>query len=134
MLGRNLEDTPKEQVPKWERPFIQCMPWHLLVDDFETMDKNRDPILYPFNISDEEAQLLPQTVLFTSEFDYLRRDVHMIIPKLKKAGVYEDHGDYAGSAHTSFMFFFEDPNFKQYHEDLKKVFSGLENDQKTPVE
>ena len=59
MLGRNLEDTPKEQVPKWERSYIWCQPWHLLVDDFETMDKNRDPILYPFHISDEEAKLLP---------------------------------------------------------------------------
>ena len=134
MLGRNLEDTPKEQVPKWERPFIWSMQWHLLVDDFETMDKNRDPILYPFHISDEEAKLLPQTALFTSEFCYLRRDTHMIIPKLKQAGVYEDHADYAGSAHTSMMYFDFDPNFNLFYEDLNKVFSNLENGQKTPIE
>ena len=52
----------------------------------------------------------------------------MIIPKLKKAGVYEDHGDYAGSAHTSMMYFDPDPNYKLFYEDMRKVFSNLENE------
>lgn len=129
MLGRNLEDTPKEEVPSWEKSYIWSIPFNLLVDDFEKMDANRDPILYPFNISDEEAKLLPKTVLFTSEFCWLRRDTHLIIPKLKKAGVYEDHGDYAGSAHTSFLFFDKDPNFQTHHEDMKIVFTDLSSQQ-----
>lgn len=134
MLGRNLEDSPVEEVPKWERPYIWSIPFNLLVDDFERMDKERDPILYPFHIGDEEAKLLPKTVLFTSEFCWLRRDTHMLVPKLKKAGVYEDHGDYAGSAHSSYMFFGKDPNFKLFHQDLRKVFSDLQSNQQTPLE
>ena len=39
---------------------------------------------------------LPMTVVTTSEFDYLRRDAYYMIDKLKKAGKYLDHADYAG--------------------------------------
>ena len=42
---------------------------------------------------------MPGIILQTSEFDYLRRETHLIIPKLKEAGVYVDHMDYAGEAH-----------------------------------
>ena len=122
MLGRNLEDEPEHLVPSWEKSYVGSLPIHLLVDDYETMNANRDPILLPFEISDEEAKLLPKTVLFTSEFCWLRRDTHRIIPKLKKAGVYQDHGDYAGSAHASFMTFNLDPNYKLYNQDMQKVF------------
>ena len=122
MLGRNLEDEPEHLVPSWEKPYVNSLPFDLLVDDFETMNKNRDPILYPFDISEEEAKLLPQTVLFTSEFCWLRRDTHRIIPKLKRAGVYLDHADYAGSAHASFMVFTFDPNHKLYNKDMQLVF------------
>jgi acetyl esterase/lipase len=88
MLGRNLEDEPDNIVPDWEKTYVNSLPFDLLVDNFETMNANRDPILYPFNISLEEAKLLPKTTLFTSEFCWLRRDTHWILPKLKKAGVY----------------------------------------------
>ena len=115
MLGRNLEDEPEHLVPAWEKPYVNCLPFDLLVDDFETMNANRDPILFPFEISEEEAKLLPKTVLFTSEFCWLRRDTHRLIPKLKKAGVYLDHGDYAGSAHGSYWAFNMDPNFKLFN-------------------
>lgn len=33
----------------------------------------------------------PPTVVFTSEFDYLRRDALHFIEQLKKAGKYLDH-------------------------------------------
>jgi hypothetical protein len=52
MLGRNLEDTPENIVPAWEKSYINSLPFDLLVDDFETMNANYDPILYPFNISE----------------------------------------------------------------------------------
>ena len=55
MLGRNLDDTPEHVVPKWEKSYINSMPYNVLVDDFEKKDAERDSILYPFNISDEEA-------------------------------------------------------------------------------
>ena len=103
MLGRNLEDEPEHLVPSWEKSYVNSLPYNLLVDDFETMNAKRDPILYPFHISDKEAKLLPKTVLFTSEFDWMRKDTHRLIPKLKRAGVYLDHADYAGSAHYSNM-------------------------------
>lgn len=59
MLGRTLEDAPADQVPEWEKSFINCIPYSLLVDDFDKKHKNRDPLLYPFEISVEEAKKLP---------------------------------------------------------------------------
>lgn len=55
-----------------------------------------DPLLCPFVTGPEEMAKIPKTVLCTSEFDWMRRDVHMIIPKMKEAGVYVDHIDYSG--------------------------------------
>lgn len=122
MLGRTLEDAPIERVPEWEKPWLNCIPWSLIVDDFDTKHRTRDPLLYPFEISLEEAKKLPKTVLFTSEFCMLRRDTHQIIPKLKEAGVYLDHADYAGSAHGMFGWFPEDPAFLLFDKDMNKVF------------
>ena len=69
MLGNTLDDEPTNKLPEWEKPWLKCIPWSLVVDDFETKHKNRDPLLYPFEISLDEAKKLPKTVLVTSEFD-----------------------------------------------------------------
>ena len=74
----------------------------------------------------EEAAKLPKTVLFTSEFDPVRRDTHQIIQKLKRAGVYLDHGDYAGSAHCFYLFQY-DPNTKLFFDDMKTLFTVYMN-------
>lgn len=122
MLGRTLDEAPSHEVPEWEKPWINCIPWSLLVDDFEQKHKDRNPILYPFEISMENAKKLPKTVMITSEFCMLRRDTHQLIPKLKEAGVYLDHADYAGSTHGQFGFHPEDPAFQLFDKDMKKVF------------
>ena len=47
----------------------------------------------------EDAQKLPKVVLQTSEWDFVRQETHIVIPLLKKAGVYLDHSDYARLPH-----------------------------------
>jgi len=57
---------------------------------------------------------------------------------LKRAGVYLDHGDYAGSAHCFFLFPY-DPNTALWFKDMKKVFgiymkNHINEDDKVPEE
>jgi len=40
-------------------------------------------MLYPGRMSLEQLKKLPPAVVFSSEYDYLRRDAHKIIQKLK---------------------------------------------------
>ena len=117
MLGTGLEDAQANTVMDWEKPYIHCLPYYLIASDFEKQNSERDVLLYPSDISLEEARQLPKTIFFTSEFDWLRRDTHNMINKLKKAEVYVDHADYAGSAHVFFMFSM-DPNFKPFFDDI----------------
>jgi acetyl esterase/lipase len=117
MLGTGLEDAPENTVMDWEKPYINCLPYDLIASDFPKQNSERDVLLYPSDISLEEARKLPKTVLFTSEFDWLRRDTHNMIVKLKQAKVYADHADYAGSAHVFYLFSM-DPNFKLFFDDI----------------
>ena len=83
-------------------------------------------MLYPIEISQEDCNNLPRAVLFTSEYCMLRRDTHNIIKKLKIAGKYIDHADYAGSAHCAFAMEGVDPHNEIFFNDMKKTFSELE--------
>ena len=83
-------------------------------------------MLYPLEISQEDCNNLPKTVLFTSEYCMLRRDTYNIITKLKKAGKYIDHADYAGSAHAAFAMPGFDPHVELFYNDMKKTFSEFE--------
>ena len=99
MIGNNFLKVPENTVADWEKKnwFISRDSFTMLATNME--EQINDPLLYPTEITVEEAKLLPGVILQTSEFDYLRRETHLIIPKLKEAGVYVDHMDYAGEAH-----------------------------------
>ena len=56
-------------------------------------------MLFPGKISVEECAKLPPAVVMTSEYDLIRRDAKDLISKLKEAGTYLDHMDYAGVHH-----------------------------------
>jgi acetyl esterase len=104
MLGSAVNnERPFEQLHSWEQkiwlvtqksgaPFK-----NMLSKDFET-DRS-DPVFVPFDLSIEEMKNLPKCVLATSEFDFINNDVHRIIPKMKEAGIYLDHLDYASTHH-----------------------------------
>ena len=123
MLGTSLDDLPENSVEEWEKPYINCLNFELIASDYAKQHSERDPLLYPVEVSLEEAKLLPRTVLFTSEFDWMRRDTFTLVTKLKKAGTYVDHGDYAGSAHC-FYAWTPEPNTDLFHKDMKKVFDN----------
>ena len=93
----------------------------LLIDDYETAMKNRDPLLFPGWMSQEEMAKLPGVILQTAEWDFMRFDAHTIIPKLKQAGSYLDHADYDVDFHGVG----EAPlnrHFNLYHEDNAKAW------------
>jgi len=75
-LGTCLDDAPENTVQQWEKAFRNLVPYDLLATDYETQNKERDPLLYPMYVSLEEAAKLPPTILFTSEFDPVRRSTH----------------------------------------------------------
>ena len=76
-LGTCLNDAPENTVQPWEKVYRNVMiMYELLATDYETQNKERDPLLYPMYVSIEEAAKLPPTILFTSEFDPVRRGTH----------------------------------------------------------
>lgn len=48
-------------------------------------------MLYPGKMSMEDLKQIPPTVVFTSEFDFLRKDALDLISRLREAGKYLDH-------------------------------------------
>jgi len=75
-LGRCLDDAPENTVQPWEKVYRNVIMYELIATDYETQNKERDPLLYPMYVSLEEAAKLPPTILFTSEFDPVRRSTH----------------------------------------------------------
>ena len=84
-------------------------------DDIEANLK--DPLLFPIILEEEEMKKLPKCVLQTSEFDYIHRDVHQIIPKMKNAGIYLDHLDYSGVGH-GFQYDADQPKHELWFKDM----------------
>ena len=50
-------------------------------------------------MSEEELKKLKGVVISTAEYCAIQRDAQYILPRLKDAGVYLDHADYAGQFH-----------------------------------
>lgn len=69
----------------------------LLATDLQ--EQENDALLYTTRMSEEELKKLKGVVMATAEFDLLQRDVQYLLPRLKDAGVYLDHADYAGQYH-----------------------------------
>ena len=82
-----------------------------------------DPLLFPGKLGQDEMKNLPPAVLSTSEFDFMRRDVHMVIPEMKKAGIYLDHMDYSGVCHM-FQVYPDDPQTILWFADMKKAIAA----------
>ena len=104
MIGHTLFTAPENTIASWEKEnqLITKCGFELQATDLENQ-RDTDPLINPLCITDQEAKSLPNVVLQTSEFDFLRRETHIMIPILKKAGVYRDHMDFAGVFHGFFM-------------------------------
>ena len=55
--------------------------------------------VFPGKASMAQVAKLPQTVVFTAEYDFYRPDALAIAQKLEKAGKLLDYGDYGGCDH-----------------------------------
>ena len=58
-----------------------------------------DPLLFPGKMDDKYVKLLPPTAMFTSEFDFCRRDAILFAERLKKHGKLLGIQDIPGCAH-----------------------------------
>lgn len=99
MISNQSGSLPESQLADYEVPnaesiknFIQ----HLSTpEDF----KQKSAIAFPGLMSDGEVAQCPPTVIFTSEFDYLRRDAIHFAKRLQKAKRYLDLQDMPGTHH-----------------------------------
>ena len=82
MLGTSLDDLPDNSIDLWEKPYLNCINFELIASDYKKQHLEADPLLYPVEVSIEEANFFPKTVVFTSEYDWMRRDSYSLITKL----------------------------------------------------
>lgn len=123
MLNDHLIKSELNMVPEWEHSNHSNMTeiFHLIATDWE--NQQDDPLLYPGKLSLEECKLLPGVVLTTAEHDFVRRDVHNLVPKLKKAGVYVDHMDIAACSHGLPTVTQEGDKFELWYYDMVNCFA-----------
>jgi acetyl esterase len=124
MIGNALVE--KAEVPP-HLVFAQKMVREIFrqfATDPNDLDAQKDDcLMYPNKASIEELKLWPGTILQTGEFDFLREETMVMIPKLKEAGVYLDHADYAECAHgegSETMFKHYDRFWDDWQAALKK--------------
>lgn len=60
--------------------------YKLHATDFEKQTQANDDQLYPGKVDAKLLQMFPPTCVFTSEFDFLRRDNEKFADRLKKVG------------------------------------------------
>ena len=79
------------------------------------------PEVFPNLMSDEIAAKFPPSVVFTSEFDYLRVASEELAKKLEKNGKLVDYCDHPGTIHCWWFKFPNQPVSDVYFADQKKV-------------
>lgn len=77
---------------------IRMIAHNLLVDD---PDKEREnPYLCPGRMPEAQLRKLPPTIVYTSEFDFLRRDAIHFIDRLRAADRLLDYYSHPGEGHN----------------------------------
>ena len=120
IAGRNI-DLKKEEMDDWEKMghFCRSHDFEMHTTDIEA-NKN-DVLLFPGRAPVDVLKTLPKTVMMTSEFDTMKRDVLELVAPMKEAGIYLDHMDYSGVQH-GFQFNGKEPKSDVYFRDMKKTF------------
>ena len=86
-------------LEKWERPWVQEANVIRALLATDVQEQENDSLLYTTRMSEEELKKLKGVVIATAEFCVVQRDSQYVLPRLKDAGVYLDHADYAGQYH-----------------------------------
>ena len=75
---------------------------HIYATDYE--NQQNDPQVYPGRASDEILKKYPPTVIWTSEFDCLRRDNEEFAARLKKLGKLAEFSNMPAKTHAYMSF------------------------------
>ena len=89
MVSNETQHLPKEKVEKYEtvymsQPEVITSCYKLLSTDWDK--QQNDDLLFPGRASDEILKKYPPCVVWTSEFDFLRRDNEVLAERFKKLG------------------------------------------------
>ena len=84
-----------------------------------------DDQVFPGRTSDEILSQYPPTVIWTSEFDFLRRDNETFAARLKKVGKLAALGQMPGVGHGYQTTGFKAPEVKKYYEQEREAFYYL---------
>ena len=94
--------------------------YELLATDFKNQQNDTD--LYPGRISDEFLKKVPPFAIWTSEFDFYRRDNLKMAERGKKAGKLLDIGDMPGTQHGYQCLNYDTQEVQWFYEEEKQAF------------
>lgn len=122
-ISNSVADGTAEEVQSYEvsHNYIKAV-FQMLGNDYD--NQQNDDQLFPGKLSDELLMKVPPFALFTSEFDFLRRDSLALAERGKKFGKLLDISNTPGALHSLMgegMFLTEVA--KQFLDDYKKAFA-----------
>ena len=128
MLSHEVGKLPEEKLEPHENTMgapAQTMLaiYKLHATDFE--NQSNDDQLYPGKASDDILKKYPPTVIWTSEFDFLRRDNETFAKRLDKVGKLAALGEMPGVGHGYQAFSFKEPENIEFYEQEKLAFKHL---------
>lgn len=102
MLSNETAHFKREELTEYERDWgnqdlVMTSIYKLHATDFDK--QINDDQLYPGKASDELLMMYPPTCIWTSEFDFLRRDNELFANRLRKVGKLVDISLMPGTMH-----------------------------------
>ena len=92
----------------------------VLGTDPEKQLAENDVHLLPGRMSIDDCKLLPKTAIFTSEFDFLRRDALAFAEKMKQTDKFLGLHDMPGATH-GYEGHMKQPETIEFYKDMKKA-------------
>ena len=102
MLSDSTYALPEDQLQSYEKNKgtereVMTSCYKLLATDWD--NQHNDDQLYPGRVSDDILKMYPPTVVWTSEFDFLRRDNEVFAARLKAVGKLAEMSEMPGVFH-----------------------------------
>lgn len=121
MLSDETQNIPKDKLNEMEAqaPSLTSI-YKLLATDFE--NQQNDTNLYPGKITDEFMKTVPPFAVWTSEFDFYRKDNLKIAERGKACGKLLDVSDMPGVTHGYQCTNYGEQEVKWFLEEEKMAF------------
>ena len=128
MLSDETQNMPEDKLEVWDNkygstPVMMTAAYKLHATDFE--NQKNDDQLYPGRASDDILKKYPPTVIWTGEFDFLRRDNEAFGERLKKFGKLAAFSNMPGVFHGYHGANFDSNETKWFFEEEKLAFKTL---------